>query len=210
MSVLTRFWRDDRAASAAEFALVLPTALLILFGVIDVGMYAWTLNEYEKATQMGARYAVVTDVIPPALLSEDYTNGYSCDGVPLRAGDRICSESLGLIQCGKTGCTCDAQTGTCPSGTLNPTDSTTYDRLVNRMREFQPRIPDDAVSVEYRGSGLGYAGDPNKPEIAPLVTVRVANVQYNPISLSPLGIGVGLPDFSYSLTLEDAEGSRGS
>ena len=34
------FLTDRRGATAAEFALVLPAALLLLFGVIDVGRYA--------------------------------------------------------------------------------------------------------------------------------------------------------------------------
>ena len=207
MSIVARFLRDERGAGAAEFALVLPAALLILFGVIDAGNYSWQLNEYEKATQMGTRYAVVTDVLSPALETESYV-GYTCDGATLGPGDRICADALGTIVCNRAGCTCDAATGTCPSGTLSPGDTTRYDALVAHMRQFQPRIPDDAVSVEYSGSGLGYAGDPSKPEIAPLVTVRVNDINYAPITFGPLGLSVPLPDFSYTLTMEDAEGSE--
>ena len=195
--MVRRFLRSSKGSTAAEFALVLPIALLLLFGVIDVGNYAWTLNEYEKATQMGARYAVVTDVISPAIVNESYT-GTTCDGVVLEAGSRICSSALGAVICDGQGCTCDASQGACPTGTLSPTDASDYNGLIARMRQFQPRIPDNAVSVEYRGSGLGFAGDPNKPEIAPLVTVRVRNVYYNPITLSTFGLSVPLPDFSYS------------
>ena len=71
--MLGRLLSSQSASSAAEFALVLPAALLMLFGVIDVGMYAWQINEYEKATQMGARFAVVTDVVSEALANEDLT-----------------------------------------------------------------------------------------------------------------------------------------
>jgi Flp pilus assembly pilin Flp len=202
-----RFLADDRGASAAEFALVLPAALLMLFGVIDVGTYAWVLNEYEKATQMGARYAVVTDVISPALLEESYID-YDCGGQALNAGDRICSESLGSIVCSRAGCECDDEQGTCPSGTLSPPDSVVIDRVITQMQRYQPRIAPGSVRVEYRGSGIGYAGDPSKPEIAPIVTVRVVDATYQPIVLSPFGGGtVPLPDFSYSLTMEDGQGT---
>jgi len=207
--MVRRFIKENRGTTAAEFALILPVALLMLFGVIDVGSYAWTLNEYEKATQMGARYAVVTDVISPALVEETYV-GVTCDGVVLEPGSRICSSALGAVICDAQGCTCDASQGSCPSGTLSPTDATDYNALLARMRQFQPRIPDNAVSVEYRGSGLGFAGDPNKPEIAPIVTVRVRDVNYNAITLSPFGLSVPLPDFSYSLTMEDGIGSNAS
>ncbi len=202
---LRSFWRDTRAASAAEFVLVLPAALLLLFGIIDVGNYAWTLNEYEKATQMGARYAVVTDLVSPALAQQTYV-GANCNGTTLRAGDRICREALGTVQCSGAGCQCVA--GPCPSGTLS--NAVAFNALVARMRVFQPAITGGTVRVEYRGSGVGYAGDPNKPEIAPLVTVRIVNATYTPISLSPFGVGVPLPDFSYSLTLEDGEGATSS
>ncbi len=204
MSRLRHIWNDRAATSAAEFALILPLALLLLFGIIDVGNYAWTLNEYEKATQMGTRYAVVTNVVQPALETQSYV-GVTCAGTALRAGDRICREALGTLECSGTACTC--VTAPCPAG---PVDNARFTALVNRMRTFQPDITADRVRVAYRGAGLGYAGDPNPPEIAPLVTVRIVNATYAPITLSPFGVAVPLPDFSYSLTLEDGEGATSS
>jgi hypothetical protein len=204
MRTIIAFWRNSRAASAAEFVLVLPVALLLLFGIIDVGNYAWTLNEYEKATQMGTRFAVVTNVVSPALETQSYV-GQTCNGTQLRAGDRICREALGTLECTSTACNCVS--GPCPAG---PVDAGRFGAIVTRMQAFQPEIAANTVRVEYRGSGLGYAGDPNKPEIAPLVTVRIVNATYTPISLSPFGVAVPLPDFSYSLTLEDGEGAASS
>ena len=78
------------------------------------------------------------------------------------------------------------------------------------MQQFQPRFTAADVRVEYRGSGLGFAGDPNKPEVAPIVTVRVDNPQYDSLGLSLVGGTVPLPDFSYSLTLEDGDGGASS
>ncbi|WP_246444371.1 TadE family protein [Sphingomonas sediminicola] len=65
--------RRDDGATAAEFAMVLPLLILFLFGIIDVGRYMWTLNQVEKATQMGARMAVVTNMVPGA--SQPRTTG---------------------------------------------------------------------------------------------------------------------------------------
>lgn len=202
------FLTDSRGATAAEFALVLPAALLLLFGVIDVGRYAWQLNEYEKATQMGARYAVVTDIVSEGLADEalTYVGDNSCGGGPLVAGQTICADALGTIECNSSACTCD---GNCPDG-AETLDATAFGNIVTRMQRFEPRIDADDVRVEYRGSGLGFAGDPNKPEIAPLVTVRVADAQYDSITLSLFGGSVPLPDFSYSLTLEDGLGTQAS
>jgi Flp pilus assembly protein TadG len=203
--ILARLFRNTSGASAAEFAMVLPATLLLLFGIIDVGRYAWQLNEYEKATQMATRMAVVTDVASAGLADADltYVGDTACGGA-LVPGQRICAAALGAIVCTSTGCTC---TGNCPSGaaTLDPV---AFDRIVARLRQFQPRAAASQVSVEYRGSGIGFAGDPNKPEIAPVVTVRINDANYEAITLSPLGGTVPLPDFSYSLTLEDGEGSQ--
>jgi len=202
MSRLSLFLRNTRAASAAEFVLVLPLALLLLFGIIDVGNYAWTLNEYEKATQMGTRHAVVNDMVSTGLRDQSYVDNPNCGTSLLRAGDRICREALDPLECSSTGCQC---VGNCPS---NPGfDSAAFTGLVERMQAIQPDITAESVRIAYQGSGLGFAGDPNKPEIAPLVTVRIVNATYNPISLSPFGAAVPLPDFSYSLTLEDGEGT---
>ena len=153
---------------------------------------------------MGTRYAVVTNVLSPALETQSYV-GVICNGTALRAGDRICREALGTMQCSSTGCQCVA--GPCPAGQM---DNARFQALVTRLRRFQPEIVAGDVRVEYRGSGLGYAGDPNPPEIAPLVTVRIVNATYTPIVLSPFGVAVPLPDFSYSLTLEDGEGATSS
>lgn len=199
----SNFVRNTRGTSAAEFALVLPAALLLLFGVIDVGRYAWQLNEYEKATQMATRMAVVTDVVSEGLADEDltYVNSPAC-GPALVAGQRICAAALGTIICRANGCTC---TGNCPTGFAS-VDDIAFGRIVDRVRQFQPRVTANQVAVEYRGSGIGFAGDPAKPEISPVVTVRILNAQYDAVTLSPLGGTVPLPDFSYSLTLEDGEG----
>ena len=209
MSRLITFLHDTRAASAAEFALVLPSALLLLLGIIDVGNYAWTLNEYEKATQMGTRFAVVNSVVSPALEATTYVDETCIDKL-LRAGDPICREALGTLVCSSAGCECEVEgTSPCPAG---PVDPNRFGAIVARMQTFQPEIVAGDVRVAYSGSGLGYAGDPNpnSPEIAPLVTVRILNATYTPISLSPFGVGVPLPDFSYSLTLEDGEGAFSS
>ncbi len=46
---------------------MLPLLILFLFGIIDGGRFLWEINKAEKATQAGARVAVVTDVISTGL-----------------------------------------------------------------------------------------------------------------------------------------------
>ncbi len=197
---LNRFVRDERGL-AAEFALVLPLFLILFLGTIDVGIYAWRINQAEKATQAGARFAAVTNPLAQELLTASYVNT-TVGTVSIGQGDRIPAAALGLLTCNSTSCTCT--TSPCPGTTF---DTAAFTALSTRMRAIYGAINDSNIIVEYRGSGLGFAGDPNGPDIAPLITVRLQNMQYTPVTLSPLGTTVNLPDFAYSLTSEDASGT---
>ncbi len=190
------FIRDTRGASAAEFALVLPIMLLFLLGILDVGYYAWAINRGEKATQMGARWAVATAMIPTGLASYSFASqGGIAQGtiVPITAFEKI--------TCTETACTC---TGPCAFGTAR--NAAAFTAVVNRMQDFKATIQPANVEIEYSWSGLGYSGDPNGPDVAPIVTVRLINLQHRPLYGLLIG-SVSLPDFAYSLTSEDSEGT---
>jgi Flp pilus assembly protein TadG len=59
LATLRRFKREDRAAAAVEFALVLPLVLVLLFGIIDMGRLLFTANSLTSAVREGARFAAV-------------------------------------------------------------------------------------------------------------------------------------------------------
>lgn len=203
MTIFAPLARDRTAASAAEFALVLPLFLLFLLGTIDAGRFAWEFNRGEKATQTGARWAAVTNVLEPGLEAETYV-GKTVGGVTLTQGDVIPAAALGLITCSSAGCTCT--TAPCPTaGTFQTSD---FDALVERMQEIWPAITATNVLVEYRGSGLGFAGNPNGMEISPFVTVRLQNMEFFPLSLFLFTGDLSLPDFNYTLPMEDGLGTR--
>lgn len=200
----TLLLRDRRGASAAEFALVLPLLLLLLFGIIDAGRFAWEFNKAEKATQVGARVAVVTNSVPSGLVGEAYV-GKTVGGVTLTQGDVIPAGALGEIKCTRALCTC--VTAPCPT-TLGTIDTTNFDTvLLPRMQYMKPGITAANVELHYTGSGLGFAGDPNGMEIAPIVTVKLTGVQFKPIT-SLLFATINMPDFRTSLTAEDSSGSQ--
>jgi Flp pilus assembly protein TadG len=213
MRRLRSFLADPSAAAAAEFALILPVSLLFLLGIIDVGRYFWSINTLEKAVQVGTRYAVATGIVSNNLDAEDYS-GFDCDADgttnnSLRPGDTICKEALGKITCTATTCTCVS--GNCPTD-LDDVDTTAFNNIVSRMRVLAPQIAPADVRVSYSGSGIGYAGDPRTDDdgnplsqISPVVTVQVLNQRLRTISL--LGVGLRLPSFQYSQTLEDGEGA---
>ena len=209
MKRLRAFLNDPAGASAAEFALILPVALLFLLGIIDVGRYFWSINQLEKAVQVGARYAVSTGIVATGLNTEDYS-GFDCgaNGGVLNPGDTICKEALSTVVCTSASCTCP--TGNCPGDLSN--DTAAFTNIVSRMRVIAPQIGGNDVRISYSGSGIGYAGDPRQDDdgnplsqVSPLVTVQVLNQRLRTISL--LGLGLRLPNFQYSQTLEDGEGA---
>lgn len=200
-SLFHSLWRDERGA-AAEFALVVPLLLLFVLGALDAGFYMWHVNQAEKATQIGARVAVVTNPVASAISTESYVNKV-VGGTTVALGDRVPVGAFGKMTCTNAACTCD--TGPCPATTH---DSAAFNTILARMRGLYPSITASDVSIEYSGSGLGFAGDPNGPDIAPIVTVRVTGLEYSPFSGAIFGAAVDMPPFSYSLTAEDSSGTR--
>ena len=203
--------KSTSGASAAEFGLVLPLFLILLFGVIDAGRFMWESNEAEKATQVGARVAIVTDPLSSGLRDEDYA-GKVVGGTTLGSGDLIPAAALGSVKCTSTGCTCE--TAPCPSdlGTFNATLFTNV--IVTRMKQMYPSIQATNVVVRYKGSGFGFAEasgggggtGTEQMEVSPLVTVTLTGVQFRPLTTFTLK-SVAMPDFATTLTAEDASGA---
>ena len=205
------FWTADDGGPAAEFALVLPLLLAFLLGIIDVGRLMWTWNQAEKATQMGVRYAVVTDIVAPGL----DTYSFSVDGgllqgtpVPRSAfGGAVCKLASATDPTSALSCSCNAGQ-TCPAlGTPVNTTTAPFSRIVDRMSAMYPAFAKNNVIVEYGYSGLGYAGDPFASDVTPLVTISIRNLSFRPILLQLFGGEISLPDFRASLTMEDGSGS---
>lgn len=191
--------RNTHAASAAEFALTLPLLIFLLFAMIDVGRFMYEYNLAEKATQMGVRYAVATEMVPSGLESYSFATQPS---VPVSAGNPVPTSYFGSATCNTTSCSC---TGTmCASIGY---DGAAFDAIVARMALFYPYIRDNNVTVEYRNVGLGFAGDPGGSDVAALVTVRLQNLTFTPFTGMVFGGGVTMPDFAASLTLEDGSGT---
>lgn len=54
--------RDERAAVAVEFALILPILFVLLFGIIQYGLYFWSAQGGASAAREAARRAAVGDM----------------------------------------------------------------------------------------------------------------------------------------------------
>ena len=197
--ILRRLKLDHSGSTAAEFALVLPLLLVLLFGIIDAGRWIWTYNQAEKATQMGARMAIVTDMIEPGI-------GTSYVGVGgLTQGDVIPASAFGKITCTSTGCTCT--TAPCPA--LGTENTTAFNNVVTRMKYFLPSLTAANVTVEYSSSGLGYAGSPVLPDLSPMVTVKIGTptaLQFRPLTILAI-TSMNMPAFTTTLSAEDLSGA---
>lgn len=197
-----RLLSDTNASSAAEFALVVPLLILLLFAVIDGGRWLWEYNRIEKATQMGARFAVVTDPPAAGITSTSYV-GIS----GLTQGDPIPLAAFGTIRCTSSGCSCLVTP--CPS--IGTVTASNFTAIVNRMKLFAGEISAANVTVDYSGSGLGYAGNPNGADISPIVRITVGSptaMNFQPLSyLTFKQTGITMPTFTAALTAEDLSGS---
>lgn len=199
MRTLRALIRDRSAAGAAEFALVLPLLLLLLFGIIDAGRFMWEYNRAEKATQMGVRYAVATDLVPSGLAAYSFAVD---DGIT--AGETVPTANFDYAECNNSAC--DPCVGGDVCGNIGY-DAAAFAAIVGRMAAFYPPIENDKVTIEYRNIGLGYAGDPNGPDVAPLVTVTLDDLEFQPITTLLFGLDLPMPDFRAALTLEDGAGA---
>jgi Flp pilus assembly protein TadG len=198
--ILRRLIRDRSASSVAEFAMVLPLLLVLLFGIIDAGRWMWTYNEAAKATQMGARFAVVTNYVAPGIGTSYVGTG------GLTQGDVIPASAFGKITCDTTnGCRCT----TTPCPTVGTLDATAFNNIVARMKLFLPQLAANNVTIEYSSSGLGYAGSPVLPDLSPLVTVKIGTptpLKFTPITTLALA-SMNMPSFTTTLSAEDLSGA---
>ena len=198
MKLLARLLRCNQAASSAEFALVLPLLLVLLFGVIDAGRFMWEYNRAEKATQMGVRYAVVTDMVPSGLASRSFS---ITDGIP--QGTAVPTANFAYATCNNVSC------GTCSGSVCGSIgyNATAFQKIVTRMGYMYPQIAPSNVTVTYKNVGLGFAGDPDGPDVSALVTVALTGLEFHPITCLVL-CSMTMPSFRAALTLEDASGSE--
>ena len=209
------FFRDTRGASAAEFALVVPVMLIFLLGIIDVGRYVWNVNQVEKATQVGARWAVATDIIPGGDVgcsdTSATTRGLRCYSYSIQGsygqGEVVQAADFPPVTCSSTGSTLACTCSGCPFDTsIDANAQAAYNALVTQMNRVYGALGAQNVDVTYSYSGLGYAGDPYGSDVDPIVTVTTTDIPFRPLFLGGLA-NLGLPPLSYSLTMEDGQGS---
>jgi Flp pilus assembly protein TadG len=93
MSVPVFRARDETGAAAVELAVLLPILIVLLFGITDVGWWAWHRVQLQEAAQEGALYGSyypdqeasiqerVADASDGLLDPDDVDVSHGCDGI---------------------------------------------------------------------------------------------------------------------------------
>jgi Flp pilus assembly pilin Flp len=157
--------RDRTGATMIEFALALPVLLMLIFGALDLAWVAYQWNAASKATQWGARWAVVNPPMSATLQTQLASTAY------------ILPDDLGKW-CGTSASNCS---GALPDLTTCTATTCTMGTILAQMRGVFPLLDDNNVVVEYRrytgDQQLGFVG---RPGGAPMrVTVRYSCQTFN-------------------------------
>lgn len=67
MRAIKSLIRDTRAAAAVEFALIIPALIVVLFGTVEIGRFAFAYNSMDAALAKAARQWMID---PDIALSE--------------------------------------------------------------------------------------------------------------------------------------------
>ena len=185
-AMIRNLLRDEGGSNTVSLAIVIPALILLTFGIVDFGRAVFDWNAVQKATQIGAREAVIRD--PVARPIKDY---FACNP-PSNTGDvgLLCADSgggirsqcnFGTVVCTSSGCT---RNGAAVSSTK--VDQATFNAIVAAMRVALPGLEPENVTLTYRSSKLGFIGKPDGP--VPEVTAEVSGVPFD-----FLGLDIDLP-----------------
>ena len=110
------FFRDERGATALEFALVSPLLCVLLVGLIDYGMGYWQKMQVGNAARAGAQYAMASGwnqtAISTAVTSATGLASISASPAPSQAcGCPSASSGIVAASCGSS-CTGGGTAGT--------------------------------------------------------------------------------------------------
>ena len=192
MARFHHFLKDRRGATGVEFAMVFLVFFGAIIAITDFSRALWIYNEAVKACQVGARFAVVNDMIPADLMT---WSGVLDASPSITAGDPIpISEFPTPIVCPGADCSSLGY------------DSDAYDAIVAEMSGHFNSLatdPSAVVTVTYEHIGLGFSGNPLGPDIWPLVTVEISGMTFNFFTPLINLADLQFPRCSASLTGED-------
>jgi hypothetical protein len=208
------FIGSEAAGATVEFVALMPAFLLLTFFIAEVLIAVLWIGTAEKAAQLGARLAVVSNYAVTSLSPTTLNQPKTANDPPGKNCD--------------TGCAAFASASCDGSAMAAPCDATNFNAIVSRMQNIATLVQAQYVTITYAytgdpmsgAGGLGFAGGP----IVPSVTVKLHGIPYNTVATailanffkkaagdntatSPL---TNLPDISVTLTGEDLSSAGAS
>ncbi|MER9303490.1 TadE/TadG family type IV pilus assembly protein [Mesorhizobium sp. M0496] len=174
-----------------EAAIAMTLLLTLTLGFVDFGYALYQWNAANKAVQVGARAASISNPVVAALASAAGTADTALVGTAMPADSYSYS-------CTGAGVCCTGA-GVCTS-TL---DQPSFDAIYNRMIVFFPRLQPANVRITYSATGLGYWGRPGGP--VPTVTVSLEGLTFQFFFLQGLMsfTNITMPSMLSTVTGED-------
>lgn len=94
--------RNQRGITTVELAIVAATAMLVLFGVIEIGRAVFVLNSLGEATRRSARVATVCPINDPAIREVAFFNSPG-DGTGSRIIGGLAPENIAIEYLDRSG-----------------------------------------------------------------------------------------------------------
>lgn len=174
MRFLSRFKRDESAATTAELSLLTTLIIVCTMGLVELTTSFLQYHEAQKAARIGARIAASNDPVAADLYSITGIDKDTKAGDPLPYYERVCS---GKDKSCVGGSYDDAAMRRILFGTNGDDKCADVNSNFMGMCDVQREIRAEHVTITYQNSGLDIAGNP--PQLAPLITVRVSGLEFD-------------------------------
>lgn len=143
---LRRFSRDDRGATAVEFAILLTPFLMFVFALIGCALYFFVSNTLERGMDQTSRLIRTGEAVTDKMTVAQFKQ-------------TICDSAGGWIKCDKLQVWAQSWTDWSAIGTNNPTDDTGFNsngihRCVdaNNTASVNNRNPGDLIATYTGGA----------------------------------------------------------
>lgn len=203
--MLKRFAAAEDGAAMVEMTIAMTLLLALTLGFVDFGYAFYQWNTANKAVQVGARLASISDPVATGLLTAAPT---ATPGAPVAAG------AYGPFICTSTAAaSCPGFSATAfnrifrGDAVATPPNSDACPRPTGSLRpgmcHFFPSLKRENVVITYAATGLGFQTRLSGP--VPTITVSLRNVNFRFFFLSGLMgfANITMPSMSSTVTGED-------
>ncbi|SJM31286.1 TadE/TadG family type IV pilus assembly protein [Mesorhizobium delmotii] len=205
--MIRRFAKSEDGAAMVEMAIVMTLMFALTLGFVDFGYALYQWNAANKAVQLGARLASVSDPVATALATAAPTTTPGAPVVAAAYGPFTCTYTAGTGACSNGGTFNAANFSRIFRGDTAVTNDDVCPALATDQRpgmcHFFAGLRRDNVVIAYSATGLGYQTRFGGP--VPTITVSLQNRTFQFFFLGGL-LGFGnltMPSMLSTVTGED-------